>query len=196
VVLGVVVLLAAGVALVPRLIDQHPTGRASPQRAPTSTASPSQTIAADEVKARLNGPLAALPAGLVVAVGGPKPAVTGRGTGPVFALDRLPLQNGDVVASVTPVPAGLLVVVQTVFAAPAKHFSKIYLVGVRGTVLLTRRRTRSWSVTVRIGSSRCGPGTDRRALEPCCRCPGRAAFSPGTRRPRGSTCRRTPRAGC
>jgi hypothetical protein len=140
-VLGIVVVLALGVVVAPRLIGQQPAGRAVPHHTPTgtpSTSPPAQPLTDDEVQPRLDGPAAPLPDGLVVAVGGPKPAVAGRGTGPAFALERLPLREGDVVASATTVPAGLLVVVQTLFPTEAKHFAKIYLVGAHDTVLLTQ----------------------------------------------------------
>jgi hypothetical protein len=166
-VVGVVVLLTAGVVVVPRLIDQRSIDRASPQRTPTATStSPStQPLTGDQVQPRLDGPAAALPAGLVVAVGGPKPAAAGRGTGPAFALNRLPLRNGEVVASATPVPAGLLVVVQSPFMTDAQHFSKIYLIGVHGAVMLTQAdevvvgRRGDRILALRSGYGWKGPGT-------------------------------------
>jgi hypothetical protein len=163
-VLAVVVALALGAVVAPRLIGERPSAQA-PRPTPTATSPPPQSLAEDDVQPRLDGPAAALPDGLVVAVGGPKPTVAGRGTGPAFALDRLPLEEGEAVASVTSVPAGLLVVVQTPFLTAANHRSKIYLVSAHRAVMLTQAdevvvgHRRDRLLALRSGYGWEGPGT-------------------------------------
>jgi|SRR5829696_177991 len=170
-VVGGLTLLAVGVLVALPLLDSGsptepgPRPPATTPSASTSPATPPPLLPDEQVQARLDGSPGDLPSGVVLALGGPEPTAVGRGSGPAFALDQLPLADGEAVSALLPASGGLVAVVQHAVLSDTEPAARVYLVGAGGPVLLAEadevvvghRRDRVFAL--RYGPGWTSPGT-------------------------------------